>query len=136
MTNSAAGKRADRAFTVPCPGEQFFHRYEHKRLRSSACDRLPQKGKHILKVSIEADYVNLDKIEFKAVNEHPTGVENIILQEAEQEYNIYTMQGIYLKTIKVTENAITDKLRNLKFNTGAYIAKRKEGGKSFIVIVD
>ena len=41
-----------------------------------------------------------------------------------------------MKTIKVTENAITDKLRNLKFNTGAYIAKRKEGGKSFIVIVD
>ena len=95
-----------------------------------------EKGKHILKVAIEADFVNIDRIEFKAVNDHPTGVENIILQEAEQEYNIYTMQGIYMKTIKVTENAITDKLKDLKFNTGAYIAKRREGGKSFIVIVD
>ncbi len=96
-----------------------------------------EKGKHILKVAIEADFVNIDRIEFKAVNDHPTtGVESITIQEAEQEYNIYTMQGIYLKTIKVTENAITDKLKDLKFNTGAYIAKRREGGKSFIVIVD
>lgn len=96
-----------------------------------------EKGKHILKVSIEADYVNIDKVEFKAVNEHSdVGVNNLISQEAEMEYDIYTMQGVYIKTITVRENAIADRLKNIGFNAGAYIARTKQNERSRIVIVE
>lgn len=96
-----------------------------------------EKGKHILKVSIEADYVNIDKVEFKAVNEHSdVGVNNLISQEAEMEYDIYTMQGVYIKTITVRENAIADRLKDIGFNAGAYIARTKQNERSRIVIVE
>ena len=96
-----------------------------------------EKGKHILKVSIEADYVNIDKVEFKAVNEHSdVGVNNLISQEAEMEYDIYTMQGVYIKTITVREDAIADRLKNIGFNAGAYIARTKQNERSRIVIVE
>jgi len=96
-----------------------------------------EKGKHILKVSIEADYVNIDKVEFKAVNEHSdVGVNNLFVQEAEMEYDIYTMQGVYIKTITVRENAIADRLKDLGFNAGAYIARTKQNERSRIVIVE
>ena len=96
-----------------------------------------EKGKHILKVSIEADFVNIDKVEFKAVNEHSdVGVNNLFVQEAEMEYDIYTMQGVYIKTITVRENAIADRLKDLGFNAGAYIARTKQNERSRIVIVE
>ncbi len=96
-----------------------------------------EKGKHILKVSIEADYVNIDKVEFKAVNEHhDVGVSEIFAQDAELEFDIYTMQGVYVKTITVRESAIADRLKNLGFNAGAYIARTKQNERSRIVIVE
>ena len=95
-----------------------------------------EKGKHILKVSIEADYVNIDKVEFKAVNEHTDGVEDILVQGAEQTYDVYSMQGVYIKTITVRENAIADRLKDLGFNAGAYIARTKQNERSRIVIVE
>lgn len=96
-----------------------------------------EKGKHILKVSIEADYVNIDKVEFKAVNDHQdVGVSENFAQDAELEYDIYTMQGVYIKTITVRENAIADRLKNLGFNAGAYIARTKQNERSRIVIVE
>ncbi len=96
-----------------------------------------EKGKHILKVSIEADYVNIDKVEFKAVNEHnEVGVNNFTVQESEMEYDIYTMQGMYIKTITVRESAIADRLKNIGFNAGAYIARTKQNERSRIVIVE
>lgn len=96
-----------------------------------------EKGKHILKVSIEADFVNIDKVEFKAVNEHhDVGVSEIFAQDAELEFDIYTMQGVYVKTITVRESAIADRLKNLGFNAGAYIARTKQNERSRIVIVE
>ena len=95
-----------------------------------------EAGKHILKIAIEADYVNIDKVEFKAVNEHPeVGVDNILAQEIEQEYAIYSMQGVLLVTVTSTEKDLERTLQNKGLNAGSYVAKPNQNGQAKIVIV-
>lgn len=95
-----------------------------------------EAGKHILKIAIEADYVNIDKVEFKAVNEHPeVGVDNILAQEIEQEYAIYSMQGVLLVTVTSTEKDLERTLQNKGLNAGSYVAKSNQNGQAKIVIL-
>ena len=93
-----------------------------------------EKGKHILKVSIEADYVNIDKVEFKAVNDHPSvGVENTLSLNVEQEYEIYTLQGIFVTSLTATEYDLESAMKGKGLNVGSYLAKPKQGGNAKIV---
>ena len=95
-----------------------------------------EKGKHILKVSIEADFVNIDKVEFKAVNEHPeVGVENTLSLYQEQEYDIYTLQGIFVTSVTATENELENAMKGKGLNIGSYLAKPKKGGNAQIVVL-
>lgn len=95
-----------------------------------------EAGKHILKIAIEANHVSIDKIEFKAVNEHPeTDVDNILAQEIEQEYAIYSMQGVLLVTVTSTEKDLERTLQNKGLNAGSYVAKSNQNGQAKIVIL-
>ena len=95
-----------------------------------------EAGKHILKIAIEANHVSIDKIEFKAVNEHPeTGADNTLAQEIEQEYAIYSMQGVLLVTVTSTEKDLERTLQNKGLNAGSYVAKSNQNGQAKIVIL-
>jgi hypothetical protein len=95
------------------------------------------KGKHIFKVGIEADYVNIDKIEFKAVNEHvETGllaVENNA--DRDGEYEVYSLNGTLIDVINISGTSVEDALKAKNFAKGSYAIRKKGGTRSEVIIL-
>ena len=95
------------------------------------------KGKHILKVGIEADYVNIDKVEFKAVNEHvETGilaVENNANRDGE--YEVYSLNGTLIDVINISGTSVEDALKAKSFAKGSYAIRKKGGTRSEMIIL-
>ena len=95
------------------------------------------KGKHILKVGIEADYVNIDKVEFKAVNEH---VETGLLAvgnnaNRDGEYEVYSLSGTLIDVINISGTSVEDALKAKKFAKGSYAVRQKGGTRSEVIIL-
>ena len=89
------------------------------------------KGKHILKVGIDADYVNIDYIKFEASN--PTGIQNIANNEL-IEYDIFSTGGAWLGSIK-SHGDLSNDLKNTNYPTGAYLVKSKKDENARLIIV-
>ena len=92
------------------------------------------KGKHILKLEILADYVNIDRVEFEAVNEH-VGLSEASSNDAEAVYEIYALQGNLLTTLTSTEAGVEAALQNKGFRAGAYLVKAKGTGVSKLIVL-
>lgn len=91
-----------------------------------------EAGKHILKVAIEADYVNIDKVEFKAVNEH-VSVEDASVELSEITYDVLSMQGVCMGKVTCSEAGLDSALKQLGLSAGAYIVRN--GDKAKVVIL-
>ncbi len=91
-----------------------------------------EAGKHILKVAIEADYVNIDKVEFKAVNEH-VSVEDASVELSEITYDVLSMQGVWMGKVTCSEAGLDSALKQLGLSAGAYIVRN--GDKAKVVIL-
>lgn len=89
------------------------------------------KGKHILKIGIDGDYVNIDNIVFEASN--PTDLQNI-KNDVLVEYDIYSLNGILLGSIKSYGN-LSEDLANNKYSQGAYLVKAKGTDNTELIIV-
>lgn len=89
------------------------------------------KGKHILKVGIDADYVNIDYIKFEASN--PSGIQNIANNEL-IEYDIFSTGGAWLGSIK-SHGDLSNDLKNTNYPTGAYLVKSKKDENARLIIV-
>lgn len=95
------------------------------------------EGKHVLKLTIENDYVNIDYIDFKAVSDHPTvGIENINNKAiVNGEFEIFSMSGVLLDVFQINASTIEEALESRNFASGSYVARQKGEDKSEIVIV-
>lgn len=89
------------------------------------------KGKHILKVGIDADYVNIDYIKFEASN--PSGIQNIANNEL-IEYDIFSTGGAWLGSIK-SHGDLSNDLKNTNYPTGSYLVKSKKDENARLIIV-
>lgn len=89
------------------------------------------KGKHILKVGIDADYVNIDYIKFEASN--PSGIQNIANNEL-IEYDIFSTGGTWLGSIK-SHGDLSNDLKNTNYPTGTYLVKNKKDENARLIIV-
>ncbi len=89
------------------------------------------KGKHILKVGIDADFVNIDYIKFEASN--PSGIQNIANNEL-IEYEIFSTGGTWLGSIK-SHGDLSNDLKNTNYPTGAYLVKNKKDENARLIIV-
>ena len=89
------------------------------------------KGKHILKVGIDADFVNIDYIKFEASN--PSGIQNIANNEL-IEYDIFSTGGTWLGSIK-SHGDLSNDLKNTNYPTGAYLVKNKKDENARLIIV-
>ena len=105
---------------------QTFKEYEGKTSELEA-------GKHILKIEIEADYVNIDKVEFKAVNDHPVDVEETSSVLSETTYDILSLQGVWLGKVYCSEIALVSAVRQLGLSEGVYVARNSEKAKMIIL---
>lgn len=107
---------------------QTFVEYEGKTSELEA-------GKHILKLEILADYVNIDKVEFKAVNEHveQVGVENASVDLSETTYDVLSMQGVWLANVTCSEVNLNAALEQLGLSAGAYIVRNGESSKVVVL---
>ena len=96
-----------------------------------------EEGKHILKIEIEGDYANIDYIEFKAVNEHDeTGIFFVNNNTVESGvYEIFSMQGTLMGVINISGTSIEEGLRAYNFAKGSYIAQKKGGMRSEVIIL-
>ena len=95
------------------------------------------KGKHILKVGIEADYVNIDRVEFKAVNEHvETGLLSLENSaDIDGEYEVYSLNGTLISVINISGTSVEDALKAKKFAKGSYAIRKKGGTRSEVIIL-
>jgi len=89
------------------------------------------KGKHILKVGIDADFVNIDYIKFEASN--PSGIQNIANNEL-IEYDIFSTGGTWLGSIK-SHGDLSNDLKNTNYPTGTYLVKNKKDENARLIIV-
>lgn len=90
-------------------------------------------GKHILKLTIESDYVNIDYIDFKAKNHIETGVEDIAAEAVQ--YDVYTLSGIKIGKITANATALSATLKDNNYAAGPYIVKGANDETTKIVIV-
>lgn len=90
-------------------------------------------GKHILKLTIESDYVNIDYIDFKAKNHIETGIEDIEAEAAQ--YDVYTLSGIKIGEITANATALSATLKDNNYAAGPYIVKGANDETTKIVIV-
>lgn len=90
-------------------------------------------GKHVLKIYIESDFVNIDYIEFKAKNHVETGIEMVAADAIP--YEVYSLQGIKLGDITTTESEAISTLKEKGYAAGAYILKSGEDKDGKVVIV-
>ena len=81
-------------------------------------------GEHIIRVTFEDGYSNLDKITFKALDD--TGIHSSLrLQTAAGTYQVFDMQGRILGSIQVSAgSSLSDALRARFQNAGAFLVKR------------
>ena len=91
-----------------------------------------EAGKHILKIEIESDYVNIDKIEFKAVNDH-VGVEDASIELSEVTFDVLSMQGVWMGKVTCSEAGLDSALKQLGLSSGAYIVRNGEKAKVVIL---
>ncbi|MBO4531030.1 MAG: carbohydrate-binding protein [Paludibacteraceae bacterium] len=91
-----------------------------------------EAGKHILKIEIESDYVNIDKIEFKAVNDH-VGVEDASTELSEVTFDVLSMQGVWMGKVTCSEAGLDSALKQLGLSSGAYIVRNGEKAKVVIL---
>ncbi|MBP5456703.1 MAG: carbohydrate-binding protein [Paludibacteraceae bacterium] len=91
-------------------------------------------GKHILKVEILADYVNIDKVEFESEHEH-VGLSEASSNDVETAYEIYSLQGTLLTTLTSTEAGVEGALQNKGFRAGTYLVKAQSTGLSKLVVL-
>lgn len=90
-------------------------------------------GKHILKLTIESDYINIDYIDFKAKNHIETGIEDIEAEAAQ--YDVYTLSGIKIGEITANATALSATLKDNNYAAGPYIVKGANDETTKIVIV-
>lgn len=90
-------------------------------------------GKHILKLTIESDYINIDYIDFKAKNHIETGVEDIAAEAVQ--YDVYTLSGIKIGEITANATALSATLKDNNYAAGPYIVKGADDETTKIVIV-
>lgn len=89
-------------------------------------------GKHVLKLEITANYVNIDWIKFSNSVDMPLpydGFANIHFNRAETEnYRIFDMNGSYLGMVRATGTSeLKSAVANLVKRDGAYLAKSVNG---------
>ncbi len=92
-----------------------------------------EAGKHILKIGIEADFVNIDKVVFKAVNDHPVDVEETASALAETTYDILSLQGVWLGKVYCSEIGLASAVKQLGLPEGVYVARNS--GKAKMIIL-
>ena len=91
-------------------------------------------GKHTLRLNIEADYCNIDYIEFTAEKQETSQVTEIAATNPCQ-FNVYSLQGILLETVESTIDEITSTLKEKNYANGTYIIKSQCNDFSKIILV-
>ena len=91
-------------------------------------------GKHTLRLSIEADYCNIDYIEFTAEN-HETSNVTETLADTPCQFNVYSLQGILLETVESTAEGMSNTLKEKNYANGTYIIKSQCNNFSQIILV-
>lgn len=114
---------------VPQTGENTWDVYKTIEGETSKLS----EGKHVLKITIEGAYVNIDYIEFKAKNHVETGIEMVAADAIP--YEVYSLQGIKLGDITTTESEAISTLKEKGYAAGAYILKSGEDKDGKVVIV-
>lgn len=91
-------------------------------------------GKHVLKIAITGNYVNLDRIEFSEKPVSVTGGISGTPAAIEQTYRIYNINGAFLGAFDAGDIAsLRKKLSASDLKAGVYMANPVRGGKRMLV---
>lgn len=92
-------------------------------------------GTHTLQIYMEGSWFNLDNIRF---TEAGTTDNSLILNSniLVGEYDVYTLQGVYVRTVNIESTDIQRCLRYEGLNTGLYLIRCKENNFSKLIVVE
>lgn len=114
--------------SVPQTGENTWDVYQIIEGETSKLSA----GKHVMKITIEGAYVNIDYISFKAKNHIDTGIEGVKAEPIQ--FTIYNMQGVEIGTVTASEFEVSSTLKNNGYAAGAYIVKAADKDSKVVIV--
>lgn len=114
--------------SVPQTGENTWDVYQIIEGETSKLSA----GKHVMKITIEGAYVNIDYISFKAKNHIDTGIEGVKAEPIQ--FTIYNMQGVEIGTVTASEFEVSSTLKNNGYAAGAYIVKAADKESKVVIV--
>ena len=94
-----------------------------------------EAGKHVLKLLITSNYVNVDWIEFEAMGETISIRQNFAASRTPVTYDVFDMLGSHVGRIDaVNAQEVSQKVRALVKNGGSYYVKSRNGSATIRVM--
>lgn len=114
-------------FNVPQTANNSWDTYEEMTQKMT----INKTGKQTLKITIDASYCNIDKIEFVCDEcDNPNGVELVETGFEAGNYNVFTTLGIYIGRVYVDSFAeMNEKVFDLTKHSGVYLIRNEKGAQ-------